>query len=385
MDAIIEKIKIDFHSLTPIYQQIIEQIQQLIITEQIKGGEHLPSVRHLGFQLNVSPNTVARSYLELEREQIVMTKRGGGTIVSPSKDAQVLRGIRQKHLYANVDKDIIRMLSQGYEPEELEAAFYTSLERWREEKSLAGINLGAPIPEMHTENMLRIIGSHDIALNILAAMLKQRAKATKIELTHIGSLQGLIALGERKADIAGIHLLDEETGEYNLPFIKRILPGQKVAVLNLVFRQQGLMYFSGNPKNIKDIASLCNTDVRFINRQKGSGTRILLDMQLKTLGISDQSISGYDVEVDNHLAVGLAIAQGKADTGLGIEAAARSCGLDFLPLFKERYDLVIPMDVYQNPSIIPLLRIVASDEFKRIVHEVDGYDTSQTGTITLTD
>jgi len=132
MSEIIEKVRIDSRSSKPIYQQIAEQLQQLIATEQIRAGEHLPSVRHLGYLLDISPNTVAKAYLELERKRVVVSKRGGGTIVASGMDDPGMKEIRHKHLFDNVNDDIIKMLSQGYSYEELEAAFYTCLERWRE-------------------------------------------------------------------------------------------------------------------------------------------------------------------------------------------------------------------------------------------------------------
>jgi len=143
------------------------------------------------------------------------------------------------------------------------------------------------------------------------------------------------------------------------------------------------MFAAGNPRQIKGLADLPRPDIVFVNRQKGSGTRVLLDMQLKRQGITPSGIKGYHVELDTHLAVAVAIAQGKADAGLGIEAAARSCGLDFLPLFRERYDLAIPVPIYLSNRLAPMLEIIKSDEFKRIVNEVDGYDTSQTGITTF--
>jgi molybdate-binding protein/DNA-binding transcriptional regulator YhcF (GntR family) len=383
MNTIIDKIRIDSRSSKPIYQQIAEQIQQLIATEQIRAGEHLPSVRHLGFLLDISPNTVARAYLELERKQVVVSKRGGGTIVTTGTDVHVMQEIRQKHLLDNVNEDIIKMLSQGYDPEELEAAFYTSLERWREERRVSIEVADTSQSITKRSKTIRIVGSHDIALNILVALFRQREKDMRIELTYVGSLGGLIALQEEKADLAGTHLLDEETGEYNIPFIKRVLPGRDIAVVNLVYRIQGLMFAAGNPKEIKGLADLRRPDITFINRQKGSGTRVLLDIQLKRNGIDSRDIRGYTTEMDTHLAIASAIAQREADSGLGIEAAARSCKLDFLPLFRERYDMVIPGPVYQSDLVAPLLRMISSKEFTRIVNKVDGYDTSQTGTTTF--
>lgn len=379
MSTIIEKIRIDSRSSKPIYEQISEQIQQLVVTEQIRAGEHLPSVRHLGLLLDVSPNTIARAYLELERKQIVISKRGGGTIVSPSKNINLIREIRRKNLLENVNDDIIRMLSQGYEPEELEAAFYSSLERWREERRVHPEAKDASLSRTKHTKIIRIVGSHDLALNMLVTLFRQHEKDTEVEITDAGSLGGLIALQEEKAELAGSHLLDDETGEYNIPFIKRVLPGREIAVVNLVYRIQGLMIAPGNPKQIKGLSDLSRSEISFVNRQKGSGTRVLLDIQLKRAGIDPGEIQGYNTELDTHLAVATAIAQGKADSGLGIEAAAHSCGLEFLPLFRERYDLVTPSAVYRGDLVAPLFQIITSDEFTRIVNKLDGYDTSETG------
>ncbi|MFA5451799.1 MAG: substrate-binding domain-containing protein [Dehalococcoidales bacterium] len=381
MEALISNIVIDFHSTKPLYQQLVDQIHKLIITEKIKEGEHLPSIRHLGSKLNISPNTVARAYLELERSHIVATRRGGGTIVSADKDLQLLREIRSKHLHTSINKDIVRMLGQGYKLDELEASYLLAINRWNEEfdsSISASVNLSC---ERCDIGKLRITGSHDIALNILITLFKQHLTGVKVEASNVGSLRGLIALEEEKADIAGIHLLDEETGEYNIPFIKRILPGQKMVVINLVYRKQGLLFAQGNPKNIRTLPDITNSDTRFANRQKGSGTRVLLDLELKKAGISGKEILGYEKELGNHLAVGLAIAQGRADTGLGIAAAAHSCGLGFIPLFKERYDIVMPAQTFKSKESEILMNIISGEEFKKIVNEVEGYDTSKTGEV----
>lgn len=383
MSNLIDKTRLDYRSSKPIYEQIAEQIQQLIATNQIRPGEQLPPVRRLGVLLDVSPNTVARAYMELERKNIVMSKRGGGTIVNTSRDVQTVKELRQKSLLDSINSDIIKMLSQGYDPEELEAAFYTSIERWREERRAAIEVSESAQPAAKQNKLIRIVGSHDIALNILVTLFRQHNKDTQVELNHVGSLGGLIALEEDKADLAGTHLLDEETGEYNIPFIKRVLPVRDIVVVNLVFRVQGLMFAQGNPKQIKGIADLRQPHISFINRQRGSGTRVLLDMHLKRNGIDPCDVQGYTNEMYTHIAVATAIAQGEADSGLGIEAAARSCGLDFLPLSWERYDLVIPEPLYQSKLVAPLLHLISSKEFKKIVNKVEGYDTSQTGTTTF--
>ena len=377
------EIRLDYNSATPLYQQVAEQLRQLIAAEQVRPGDRLPSIRQLSQFLKINPNTVARAYLELEQEQIVVSRRGGGTTVSAGGETPDIRARRQKRLVENINEDIVKILSQGYSPEELEAAFYLNLERWRQERQTIAGDTEAAASTAEAQNTVRIVGSHDLALSILIDLIKRREKGLRIEVTHAGSLGGLIALQEERADLAGTHLLDEETGEYNYPYIKRILPGRELAVVNLAYRIQGLMVASGNPLKIKTLADLRRPRVVFVNRQKGSGTRVLLDLQLKNQGILPSEIKGYEAECNTHLAVASSIVHGKADVGLGIEAAALSNHLDFLPLFRERYDLVIPMDGYRSPRLAPMLEIIASDEFKKIVDGVGGYDTSQTGTTTF--
>jgi putative molybdopterin biosynthesis protein len=266
----------------------------------------------------------------------------------------------------------------GYSPEDIEADFYLQLARWREERQAIPSTTETP-PDTMDKDTIYIVGSHDMALNILVDLVKRDNKDLKIQITHAGSLGGLIAIQEERAHLAGIHLLDEETGEYNYPYVKRVLPGREVAIVHLAYRIQGLMYARGNPKRIKGIADLKRPDVTFVNRQKGAGTRVLLDIHLRQLGIKPKEINGYERELDTHLAVGLSIAHGEADVALGIEAAARSCNIDFLPLFRERYDLVIPIANYRGKLLAPLLQTITNDEFKEIVNKAGGYDTSQTG------
>jgi len=333
--------------------------------------------------LGVNQNTVVRAYVALEREQVIVSRRGGGTTVTAKTDDPTMRIIRQRHLSDVVSSDILKLLSLGYSPEELEATFYLHLERWREEKQAPA---EVPEPEQggtESKNVIRIVGSHDLALNLLVDLLRQRSDGIIIEITAAGSLGGLIALQEERAHLAGIHLLDEETGEYNYPYIKRILPGREIAIVNLSYRIQGLMLSPGNPKEIRGLTDLRRPEVTFVNRQKGSGTRVLLDLQLRQNGILASEIRGYERELDTHLAVASSITRGEADMGLGIEAAARSCGLDFLPLFRERYDLVMLKENYLGRLLAPLLALAGSEEFKKIVDQVGGYDTSQTGMTTF--
>jgi molybdate-binding protein/DNA-binding transcriptional regulator YhcF (GntR family) len=367
----------------PLYKQIVEQVKQLIATDRLQPGEHLPTVRQLANSLSISPGTVVRAYLELEQEQIAVSRRGGGTIVSASaSDPQVLI-LRQRRLSNVVSSNILEVLSQGYSPEELEAAFSLHLARWREERNGKREVLDNRYHKISARNAIRIVGSHDLALNLLISQFKHKNPKINIEVAHAGSLGGLIALQEERADLAGIHLLDEETGDYNYPYVKHILPGREMAIVHLAYRIQGLMFVNGNPKQIKGLKDLRRSDITILNRQKGSGTRVLLDFNLRQHGILISDVKGYEREMDTHLAVAAGIARGEADAGLGIEAAANTCELGFLPLHRERYDLVIPIANYRSKLLSPLLKIITSEDFRNVVTTAGGYDTSQTGTTTF--
>jgi putative molybdopterin biosynthesis protein len=250
-----------------------------------------------------------------------------------------------------------------------------------------GVHAGATVtvellrrPE-EVDRTIVAIGSHDLTLDLLANLLRRRHPDLYLSSTNVGSLSGLLALKRGEAHLAGSHLLDEQTGEYNLSYVERLLPEEKVVVLTLVHREQGLILPRGNPKRIATLVDLTREDVAFINRQKGAGTRILLDYKLKELGIDPGQITGYEREEFTHLAVAAAVKAGGADVGLGIFGAARALDLDFLPLLQERYDLVIPELHYRDPLLRPLLDLIAGEEFKRGVEALGGYDTSQTGRV----
>ncbi len=232
------------------------------------------------------------------------------------------------------------------------------------------------------ENTVVCIGSHDNALDVLANILKKNHPAYSLSSAHVGSMGGLIALKKGEAHMAGTHLLDEETGEYNVPYIRKILGDRKIVLINLVYRQQGLMVPKGNPRNIKGFADLKREDVVFINRQAGAGTRLLTDKYLKDLGISPREVKGYDREEYTHMGVASAVLTGIADTGMGILASAEALGLDFIPLAKERYDLAVPADFMGMPSLSALLDIIRDNgEFRTSVEALGGYDLSDMGKI----
>jgi molybdate-binding protein/DNA-binding transcriptional regulator YhcF (GntR family) len=376
-------VKVDNTAETPLFRQISEQIKQGIASNNIQPGKRLPTVRQLAQSLGINPGTVSRAYLELEQEKIVMTRRGGGTIVASKADNPLVSKLRQRRLSGLVSNHIVETLSLGYSPEELEAEFSIHLSRWREERRGK-----ENIPEIQGQstdraNTIVVVGSHDLALDLLVSKLKSGHPDITVELNHAGSLGGLIALQEGRADLAGIHLLDEETGEYNYPYLKHLLPGRQLAVVHLAYRIQGIMFAKGNPKGIKSFEDLGRSDITIVNRQKGSGTRVLLDFELRKSGIDPSRVKGYEREVDTHLTVATSISRGQADVGLGIQAAADANELDFLPILRERYDLIIPRENYNSKLITPLTEIIASTDFRTVVTNIVGYDTSQTGSTTF--
>jgi putative molybdopterin biosynthesis protein len=227
------------------------------------------------------------------------------------------------------------------------------------------------------ERTILVIGSHDITLDLMAQHLAERQR--RLTSANVGSLGGLVALRRGEAHLAGSHLLDVETGEYNLSYLEQYLPGIDVMVVALVGREQGLLIPGGNPKQITSLDDLRRDDVRIINRQRGAGTRVLLEYELGNAGIEPENVHGFDQEEYTHLAVAAAVASGRADCGLGIAAAAVALRLDFVPLFKERYDLIIPRQHYESPLLSPLLELLDDHSFKTAVSQLPGYDVSVMG------
>lgn len=376
------ELKLDVRGDTPLYLQIIEQIQDGVARGRLQPGQQLPAVRVLAIELGITPGTVAKAYTDLEREGVIFARRGSGTFVAAQTENSQLAAMREARLWMIIGKASLEALSLGFPPAEIEAAFALHMARWRSarEKSESG-EVIVNLTERH--NSIVFKGSHDLTLDILASHVMRNDPRISLSITNVGSLGGLISLERGEAHLTGSHLLDEETGEYNVPFVKRLLPGEEVVLLTLAHRLQGLMVASGNPKGINSLEDLRRPDVRFVNRQRGAGTRVLLDFKLRHLGIRPEEVAGYEVEADTHLAVATAVSSGSADVGLGIYSAARSLGLDFVPLLKERYELVIPRRHYDSPLLKPLLNVVAEDEFREVVKAMGGYDTSETGRVRI--
>nr|MBF0222176.1 molybdopterin biosynthesis protein [Desulfobulbaceae bacterium] len=231
-------------------------------------------------------------------------------------------------------------------------------------------------------NTLVFIGSHDNILDVLANILHAAMPVTFLSSAHVGSLGGIMAIKRGDAHIAGTHLLDEDTGEYNIPFIQKYLPDLHLQLINLAYREQGLLVPRGNPKNISGISDLARNDIVFINRQRGAGTRILTDLNLKKAKISPESVQGYDREEYTHMNIASAVASGQVDTGMAIRAAAQALSLDFIPVAKERYDLIIPEHLGKDPKIVQLFNVINhNQEFRRVVEGLGGYDLQDCGKV----
>ncbi|MFC1516808.1 molybdopterin biosynthesis protein [Thermodesulfobacteriota bacterium] len=252
---------------------------------------------------------------------------------------------------------------------------------------MEGLNIHEPVsaelirPLASINNTIVVVGSHDNTLDVLADQLKAGHRNLTLSSSHVGSMGGLMAVKKGVCHVAGSHLLDTEDGTYNVSYIKKYLPDVGVRLVHLVARDQGLIIPKGNPKKIEGIEDLGRGDITFINRQAGSGTRILLDYRLHQLGIDPDVIDGYENEEFTHMAVAVGVLSGTADVGLGIYAAAKALDLDFIPVVTEQYDLIIPEAYVESENIAILLETISSDTFKTRVERLGGYSTEKTGTI----
>jgi putative molybdopterin biosynthesis protein len=253
-----------------------------------------------------------------------------------------------------------------------------------------GINAGEEVeiellrPTEEIERAILCTGSHDLSIDVLGDELKRNFSGLKIAASNVGSLGGLLSLQRGETHIAGTHLLDAATGDYNIPDIKRSIPHTPVVLIHLVRRQQGLLVQSSNPKGIEQLKDLTRSDVTFVNRQPGSGTRVLLDYQLQQSRLDPRSIRGYEREEFTHMAVAVAIASKLADVGLGVKSAAQALGLDFIPVGEEQYDLLCRRSFFDSDNGTKLLQVVRSADFRNAVEALGGYDARAAGEIVHT-
>lgn len=250
---------------------------------------------------------------------------------------------------------------------------------------LEGINQNESVsvellrPPTSIDNTIVIVGSHDNTLDVLADQLKAEYPHLTLSSSHVGSMGGLMAIKKGVCHMAGSHLLDLQDGTYNVSYIRKYLPDTPVKIIHLVLREQGLIVAPGNPKNIRDVSDLARKDILFINRQAGSGTRILLDFKLAGAGIDAADIRGYSSEEFTHMSIAAAVMSGAADVGLGIYAAAKALNLEFIPVVTEQYDLIVSEQVFESENIQCILNIIRGTAFKNRVLKLGGYHTEKTG------
>jgi putative molybdopterin biosynthesis protein len=236
------------------------------------------------------------------------------------------------------------------------------------------------LPKSEDRRYIAIQGSHDLALETLARQLSSRAKSPiELLLLPTGSLEGLVALRQGAAHLAGCHLIDADSGEYNLPYIRHLFPDREIGVVTLAHREQGLIVAKDNPLQIKDMEDLGREDVTIINRNRGSGTRLWLDRKLFEMGLPVEAVQGYRRSVSTHTAVAEAVRRGTADAGLGLRASAARCGLGFIPLFDERFDLVLQKEDIQKKDYQSILDHLVSGRFRKDLAKLGGYQTGSTG------
>lgn len=253
------------------------------------------------------------------------------------------------------------------------------------EQSSEGVEAGDPVQvELYrdraaVENTVVVIGSHDLILDVAADMMPGRHRGMFVSSTHVGSMGGLMALKRKEAHLAPVHLLDESTGEYNVSYVKKLFGEEKMALIKGVGRTQGILVKKGNPLKIKGIEDL--TGCRYVNRQRGAGTRILFDYKLKQLGIDVAQINGYQREAATHMAVAAAVSDDGADAGMGILSAAKAMNLDFIPVGPEEYDFTVSRESLELPHIQAFIEILKSEEFHKRLEELGGYSFERAGEI----
>jgi len=361
----------------PLYLQIAESVRQELLEGRLRPGVALPSVREMAERWSCTPGTVQQAYKELARQGIAVSRPGQGTHIGSGPPT--LAGetpLRRATLVHQAEAFLLEMLSAGYTIAETESGFRAALDRWR---ALSDASAEAK------PQVLRFAGSHDPAVSLVAAHFGEIYAGCSLQIAYTGSLGGLIALAEGTAEMAGSHLWDEESNTYNAPFVRRLLPGRRVALLRLAHRRLGLITSPGNPMNLASPADLAQAGVRFVNRQRGTGTRVWLDAQLRRAGVDGSTVPGYSREVTTHAEVARTIAEGQANAGLSIETAAISYGLGFVQLTTEPYDLIIPADSWFLPPVQALATWLTSSEARASIAALGGYDTNETGRIVWTE
>lgn len=368
-----------------LYEEIAESIRRQIVTGGLDVGDWLPPIREMAHDWSCTPGTVHRAYRVLGDEGLVVGRPGKGTRVagtplpdsSSGIESEMTGRLRWASLVNRAEKYLLEAASSGFSADQAQSALILAVARWR---ALREPRAGEEEPGEES-NSLRFSGSHDLVVEHLARLLKETFPSIDVKLHFSGSLGGLLALMRGDADFAGVHIWDEETDHYNAPYVSRLLPGGKSILLTLAHRQLGLIVGAGQAEHWPSLEALREGKARLANRQRGSGTRLWFDAQLRRLKINGQRLEGYTSELTTHLAVAEEVDAGRADVGVGIQAAAAASGLDFVPLTRERYELVFPDNVWDRPAVEALRVIVKADSFRHTLESLGGYDSSETGRI----
>lgn len=355
-----------------LYQQIAEAVRQEVLRGQLAPGTRLPSLRELATRWGCTVGTAQRAYHVLTREGLIVSRPGQGSSVAQANSSTVRGPLRLAKLTNRIEAFLLELSGLGHGKEDLEEAIQVALDRVR-----AAVQ-PAPLVEA---DVFRFVGSHDIAVAHLATLFPSICPLFRLHVTYAGSLGGLIALARGEADLAGSHLWDDESGSYNTAFVSRLLPNTKVFLLTLAERDMGLVVRPSNPRGVRGLDDLARKDLRFVNRQPGAGTRVWLDSRLRLLGMVGTDIVGYEDQRRTHTEVAQSVAEGQADVGLAILPAARTLGLDFIPLAKERYELVGLSAAWATDPLRAIQAWLVKEETRGELAALGGYDTDLTGSV----
>ncbi len=360
-----------------LYQRIANSIRMDIMEGRYRPGDRLPSIRILVKKWGCTPGTVQRAYLELAGMGLVTSQPGKGTHVISSLDPQVIGGeipMRRARLVHEAEAFILASISTGYSTREIQNSITHALDRWRSIKNVE--------KQLEDSTTIHFSGSHDLVMTWIADHMEDILPGVALELQFTGSLGGLIAVAEGRADLSGSHLLDFETDTYNQAYVRKLFPGKKMAMLVLAERRLGFMVLPGNPKNIRQINDLIKSGVRMVNRQQGSGTRVWLDFALGRNGIDAKNILGYQDERMTHSEVARCIAEGVGDVGIGLESAAADFRLEFQPLTSEIYHIVTTVEQMEKHPVSAFIEWLRSSA-KTTLPLIPGYDYDQTGNLSF--
>lgn len=357
------------------YIQIAASLRRDIFNGLYKTGDLLPSLRSLSETWHCTLGTAQRAYQKLADEGLVTSHIGKGTRVLGVVPVQPMDSLRRASLVNLAEKFLIEILTSGYTPAEVEDAFRAALERWRTvSRSQIIVN----------QQVIRFAGSHDPMVAWIATHFTDITTSYDLNINFSGSLAGLMALADGKADIAGSHLWDRETETYNTPVLKSLFPGEKMALITMAHRRIGWLLGPGNPKDFHSIHDLTRPDIHFVNRHAGSGTRVFLDALLNKNQIDPALITGYNNQKTNHAEIALEISEGKADVGLGLEAAARAYNLDFIFENLECYDLIVREKTFYTKPMQELIAWLKSERFLQILNSLGGYEFKNCGEVRWT-